>query len=97
MWTDFYSIHKTFHKLLSNSVDPDQTAPKEQSDQGVDCLPRYLFFQATHLMQGHVILERLRDVRGAATPQSERSWNVSVQEIFAIILTEFIKITLFPF
>ena len=25
--------------LLANSVDPDQTAPKEQSDQGLHCLP----------------------------------------------------------
>ena len=23
----------------ANSVDPDQTAPKEQSDQGLHCLP----------------------------------------------------------
>ena len=25
---------------LANSVDPDQTAPKEQSDQGLQCLFR---------------------------------------------------------
>ena len=27
-------------KILANSVDPDQTAPKEQSDQGLQCLLR---------------------------------------------------------
>ena len=25
---------------MANSVDPDQTAPLEQSDQGLHCLPR---------------------------------------------------------
>ena len=26
---------------LPNSVDPDQTAPKEQSDLGLHCLPKF--------------------------------------------------------
>ena len=26
-------------KTLTNSADPDQTAPKEQSDLGLHCLP----------------------------------------------------------
>ena len=27
----------------TNSADPDQTAPKEQSDQGLHCLPVHLY------------------------------------------------------
>ena len=31
---------KASHKMLNaNSVDPDQTASKKQSDQGIHCLP----------------------------------------------------------
>ena len=28
-------------KRMANSVDPDQTAPEEQSDQNLDCLLRH--------------------------------------------------------
>ena len=28
--------------VLSNSVNPDQTAPEEQSDHGFHCLPRHI-------------------------------------------------------
>ena len=28
----------------ANSADPDQTAPQEQSDQGLYCLPHSLYF-----------------------------------------------------
>ena len=38
-----------FHKLLNgmaNSVDPDQTAPEEQSDLGLHCL--HMLFCQTH-------------------------------------------------
>ena len=38
-------------KLLANSVDPDQTAPKEQSDLGHYCWPT----QASILRVGNVI------------------------------------------
>ena len=37
----FYFFMQSFPKILSgraNSVDPDQTAPKEQSDLGLHCL-----------------------------------------------------------
>ena len=27
---------------MAKSVDPDQTAPEEQSDQGLQCLPKHL-------------------------------------------------------
>ena len=27
---------------IGNNVDPDQTAPKEQSDQGLHCLPKHV-------------------------------------------------------
>ena len=27
---------------MANSVDPDQTAPEEQSDLGLHCLPRHI-------------------------------------------------------
>ena len=30
-------------KMLANSADPDQTAPKEQSDQGLHCLHRNVY------------------------------------------------------
>ena len=36
---------RRYHNIggeIANSVDPDQTAPKEQSDQGLDCLLRTL-------------------------------------------------------
>ena len=32
---------RNLDKILTNSVDPDQTAPKEQSDQGLHCLPSH--------------------------------------------------------
>ena len=28
-------------RIKTNRVDPDQTAPVEQSDQGLHCLPNY--------------------------------------------------------
>ena len=28
---------------IANSVDPDQTGPKEQSDLGLHCLPRPIY------------------------------------------------------
>ena len=31
-----------YHNMLANSLDPDQTAPKEQSGQGLHLLPRQL-------------------------------------------------------
>ena len=34
----FLQTFQTFFALSSNSVDPDQTAPKEQSDLGPHCL-----------------------------------------------------------
>ena len=33
---------------LANSEDPDQTAPKEQSDQGLHCLLTFLTFCKTY-------------------------------------------------
>ena len=37
-------------EVLANSAGPDQTAPKEHSDQGLHCLPLKCIFQ-THLLQ----------------------------------------------
>ena len=34
-----YSIQMLGQRGQSNSVDPDQTAPKKQFDQGLHCLP----------------------------------------------------------
>ena len=34
------NVHMLQHILIANSVDPDQTAPLEQSDQGLHCLLR---------------------------------------------------------
>ena len=38
----FLSSTKIFEALLTNSSDPDQTAPIEQSDPGPHCLHLYL-------------------------------------------------------
>ena len=35
-------VKKVSTKLLANSADPDQTAPKEQSDLGLHCLTSFL-------------------------------------------------------
>ena len=32
----------------ANSADPDQTAPEEQSDQGLHCLPFHYFRKHMH-------------------------------------------------
>ena len=34
-----------FFKLLSGKEDPDQTAPEEQSDLGLHCLPMSFYCQ----------------------------------------------------
>ena len=34
-------------KVWANSADPDQTAPREQSDQGLHCLPFCLHLRDT--------------------------------------------------
>ena len=42
MLLDVFIYHKMFYldrHISANSVDPDQTAPWEQSDQGLHCLP----------------------------------------------------------
>ena len=36
-------------QACANSVDPDQTAPKEQFDQGLHCLPFSLHFLGSQL------------------------------------------------
>ena len=33
-------MHPKDAEEIANSVDPDQTAPEEQSDLGLHCLPR---------------------------------------------------------
>ena len=40
--------------LLTNSVDPDQTAPKEQSDQGLHCLP-YMQYICPHRQINYIV------------------------------------------
>ena len=35
----------------ANSADPDQTAPEEQSDQGLHCLPFHYFKKQLHKKQ----------------------------------------------
>ena len=40
-WVHFV-LSKTFYKMSASSEDPDQTAPPEQSDQGLHCLLRVL-------------------------------------------------------
>ena len=37
-----FPCHGVIYELLANSINPDQTAPKEQSDQG-------LYYLLTHL------------------------------------------------
>ena len=45
---------------LANSVDPDQTAPKEQFDLGLHCLPFNLYFLDT-LSRSQIGLFKLLD------------------------------------
>ena len=42
---------RCFIKMLPNSTDPDQTAPKEQSDQGLHCLLLHLLFKCLGSLQ----------------------------------------------
>ena len=39
----FLQTLQTYFCILANSVDPDQTAPKKQSDLGPHCLEKWLF------------------------------------------------------
>ena len=38
----FLQTFQTYFCIQANSVDPDQTAPLEQSDLGPDCLQKWL-------------------------------------------------------
>ena len=38
----FLQTFQTYFCIQANSVDPDQTAPKEQSDLGPHCLQKWL-------------------------------------------------------
>ena len=40
MWLYYRVMHPKIADGMANKVDPDQTAPLEQSDLGLHCLPR---------------------------------------------------------
>ena len=42
-------------QVRTNSVDPDQTAPSEQSDQGLHCLPFRLHLLEALLYGNHTV------------------------------------------